>query len=122
MSVKHFPADTSMDYKTFLNDNKIDGELYAYLLSMSYGEDKQTVVYKENLPTREQLSKILKISRKTLYTHLEYLKEKGYIIEESKKYIIPKVEKMYFKIPQETIDFLRNVVKEPVIKTYIYLG
>ena len=123
MSIKHFPADTSMDYKTFLNDNKIDGELYAYLLSMSYGENGRTVVYKNNLPSQEQLGKILKISRKTLYNHMKYLKDKGYIIEEEKgKYCIPKVEDMYFKIPQETIKFLQDTVKEPVIKTFIYLG
>lgn len=122
MSIKHFPADTSMEYKTFLNDNKIDGELYGYLLSMSYGEENRTVVYKSNLPTQEKLAEILKISRKTLYTHMKYLKEKGYIIEEKDKYYIPKIENMYFKIPQETIHFLQDTVKEPVIKTFIYLG
>lgn len=122
MSIKHFPADTSMEYKTFLNDNKIDGELYGYLLSMSYGEEGRTVVYKSNLPTREKLGEILKISRKTLYTHMKYLKEKGYIVEEKDKYYIPKIENMYFKIPQETIHFLQDTVKEPVIKTFIYLG
>lgn len=28
---KRFPADTGLDYLTFLNDKNIDGELYAYL-------------------------------------------------------------------------------------------
>lgn len=53
---KHFPADTSLDYETFLNDSKVDGELYAYLLSQSYGDKKsgETVVYKANLPSQEK--------------------------------------------------------------------
>ncbi len=33
--MKKFPSDTSMEYLTFLNDSKINGELYAYLLSKS---------------------------------------------------------------------------------------
>ena len=28
---KRFPADTSLDYPTFLNDKKIDETLYSYL-------------------------------------------------------------------------------------------
>lgn len=32
---KSFPANRTMDIKTFLNDPKIDSELYAYLLSLS---------------------------------------------------------------------------------------
>ena len=35
---KHFPSDTTMEIKTFLNDPKVDGELYALLLSLSKGE------------------------------------------------------------------------------------
>lgn len=30
---KHFPADTTLEIKTFLNDSKVDAELYGYLLS-----------------------------------------------------------------------------------------
>lgn len=123
---KHFPADTSLDYSTFLNDSKIDAELYNYFLSLSYGDEKikQTIVYKENLPSQETIGTILHISRRTVINHLKYLKEKGYIAEsdDKKYYILPKVEKMYFKIPQDTICFLRDTVKDPVIKAYIYLG
>jgi len=32
---KHFPADTSMEVSTFLNNKNIDGRLYAYLQSKS---------------------------------------------------------------------------------------
>lgn len=131
MSIKHFPADTTMkkDEKgelmlTFLNDPKIDGELYNYLMSMSYGEDGITVVYKNNLPSQEGIAEILKVSRRTIVNHMKYLKEKGYLIDDNKnkRYILPKVENMYFQIPQETTKFLRDTVREPVIKTFIYLG
>lgn len=126
MSIKHFPADTSLEYKTFLNDPKMDGELYNYLLSMSYGERETglTVVYKNNLPSQEKIGNILRLSRRTVINHLNYLKEQGYVIDdvENKKYILPQVEKMFFKVPQETITFLRDTVKDPVVKTYIYLG
>lgn len=123
---KHFPADTSLDYETFLNDSKIDGELYAYLLSQSYGdkESGETVVYKANLPSQEKIGQLLGVSRRTIVNHLKYLKDKEYIIDDikNKLYILPKKEKMYFKVPQDTIDFIRDVVKDPVYKTYIYLG
>ena len=39
---KRFPADTSLDKMTFLNNKHINGELYAYLQSLS------TVRYNQN--------------------------------------------------------------------------
>lgn len=128
-NIKHFPANTSLNIKedgtlelTFLNDPKIDGELYNYFLSMSYGEEGETVVYKDNLPNQETIGNILKISRRTVINHLKYLKDRGYVIDKGKKYVLPKVENMYFKVPQDTTKFLRDTVREPVIKTYVYLG
>ena len=35
MEEKRFPANTQMDVLTFLNDKQINGELYAYLQSIS---------------------------------------------------------------------------------------
>jgi len=32
---KHFPANTSLEMETFLNNKNIDGRLYAYLQSKS---------------------------------------------------------------------------------------
>lgn len=37
---KRFPSDTTMENKTFLNDPRVDSELYAYLMSMSYGSEE----------------------------------------------------------------------------------
>lgn len=39
---KTFPADCSLDIKTFLNDAKMDGELYSYLLTLSKGIKDKT--------------------------------------------------------------------------------
>lgn len=128
---KSFPADTSLNtdeegnlIKTFLNDPKADAELYAYLLSMSIGQDGETRVYKNNLPTQTLIATdILHYkSRRTVINHLNYLKEQKYVIDKDEYYLLPNKEKMYFKIPQELLTFFLTTVKEPVIKTYIYLG
>lgn len=47
---KSFPANKELDIKTFLNDPKIDGELYAYLLALSKGVQGRTVLNKKDLP------------------------------------------------------------------------
>lgn len=130
---KSFPADTSLNkdaegnlIKTFLNDPKADAELYAYLLSKSKGdkEKKETIVYKNTLPSQSFIAtEILHYkSRRTVINHLNYLKEQKYVIDEGEYYILPNKEKMYFKIPQDLLTFFLTTVKEPVIKTYIYLG
>ena len=36
LTQKRIPADTSLEILTFLNDKNIDGELYAYMQSLSY--------------------------------------------------------------------------------------
>lgn len=128
--LKNFPADTSLEYDennklklTFLNDSKVDGELYAYLLSLSIGEDKETRVYKEFIPSMATIVKdVLRCkSRQTGYNHFNYLLEKGYLKDEGEYYVFKK-EKVYFNMSKELVDFFLEVVKEPVIKVYIYLG
>lgn len=123
-----------MEIKTFLNDPKVDGELYALLLSLSKGEkdkkeDKgETRTYKSDIPSQTEIAKIISpspdkiLTRQTISAHFKYLLSKGYLIEKKDYYILPKVEKMYFKIPLDTLEFLLYSVKEGVIKTYIYLG
>lgn len=117
-----------MEIKTFLNDPKVDGELYALLLSLSKGEEGETRTYKSNIPSQTEIAKIISpspdkiLTRQTISTHFKYLLSKGYLIEKKDYYILPKVEKMYFKIPLDTLEFLLYSVKEGVIKTYIYLG
>lgn len=123
---KRFPADTTDEEITFLNDGKIDAELYAYLQSLSYPdpETKETRVDKSRLPGQDYIAEeILKCkSRNTVGNHLRYLKDTGFIIDEGKYYVLPDREKMFFKMPLELLNYFIDVVKQPVLKTYIYLG
>lgn len=119
---KTFPANTVLDMKTFLNDSKVNGELYAYLLSMSVGEEEETRVYKNNLPNQSEIAKLLRISTRTLTRHITYLINTGYVKITNKYYTIPNIEKIYFTIPLDTVKFLIHTAKDTVIKAYIYLG
>ncbi len=126
---KHFPADTRMEVLTFLNDKEIDGRLYGYLQSKSMpvllpsGDQYQTRVDKYELGTQAKLCEAVKIkSPKTLRKHLGYLIEKGYVIDAGAYYVLPRKQNMYLNIPLNTLRFIQNVIKEDVIKIYIYLG
>lgn len=121
---KRFPADTTLKEQTFLNNKKINGELYALLMSYSYPDNqKRTVVMKKSLPTQAMLCLQLGIkSPKTYRAHLQYLITLGYVIDESDKYFIPQAEDIFFNIPLETVKYLNDTMKEQVIKIYIYLG
>ena len=127
---KRFPADTTLASQTFLNDKKINGELYAFLQSLSVYEviDKgsnqfYTYVLKSSMPTQADICDILGIkSPKTLRNHLAYLIEQKYVIEKKDRYELPEMEDIYFLIPLTTIQYLKDNCKEHVFKIYIYLG
>lgn len=130
MEQKRFPADTVLSYQTFLNDKKINGELYALMQRYSKYEvldkDKnkfRTYVMKKDLPSQKVIMEALDIkSPKTLKAHINYLLEQGYIVEGDKYYDLPEKEDIYFLIPLETLQYLNDNCKEHVIKIYIYLG
>ena len=137
MEQKRFPADTTLDFSTFLNDKKINGELYAILQGLSdyLVIDKKlnlysTYVLKSKMPTQTDLCKKLGIkSPKTLRQHLQYLIEQHYIVpggtdEDDKDvaYYLPEMENIYFLIPADTLKYLNNNCREHVIKIYVYLG
>ena len=133
MEQKRFPADTTLDFSTFLNDKKINGELYAILQGLSDYTviDKKlnqysTYVLKSKMPTQTILCKKLGIkSPKTLREHLKYLVDQHYIVPGEDKdvaYYLPEMENIYFLIPETTLKYLNNNCKEHVIKIYIYLG
>lgn len=134
MEQKRFPADTILDYQTFLNDKKINGELYALLQRYSRYEviDKKnnifrTYVLKKELPSQKVMSELLGISSpKTLKAHFDYLISKGYVVEtkigKDIAYDLPEKENIYLLIPLETLQYLNDNCREHVIKIYIYLG
>jgi hypothetical protein len=127
---KRFPADTTLATDTFLNNKKINGELYAFLQQFSdyeviNKEDNSflTYVMKKNIPKQNVICNNLGIkSPKTLRTHLNYLIETGYIIDDDARYILPEMESIYFLIPLKTLKYLNDNCKEHVIKIYVYLG
>lgn len=128
MVEKRFPATVTIDddVTTFLHDKKINAELYAYLQSKSYPDDnKRTIVKKSDLDKQDEICKIIGIrSRSTLRSHLLYLIEVGYVVDEkdAKQYYLPDLEQIYLLIPLDTLHFIQDTVKEAVYKVYIYLG
>lgn len=120
---KRFPANTTLEIPTFLNGKKVDGELYAYLQSISIHDEGITYVLKKNMPTQEKICKIIKVkSPKTLRTHMQDLKDRKLIVDEEDRYILPPQEDIYFLIPLKTLRFLMDNCKDHVMKIYVYLG
>ena len=62
------------------------------------------------------------MTRQTVANHLKALIKEDYVIDKDTYYLLPKIEKIYFKIPLDTLQYLLDTVKDGVIKTYIYLG
>lgn len=123
MTQKRFPANTTLQQQTFLNDKKINGELYGLLQGLSEHDDTGTYVLKKKLPTQTKICEIIGIkSPKTLRVHLKYLIEQGYVVEEKDKYYLPLSEDIYLLIPLDTVNYLNDNCKEHVYKIYIYLG
>ena len=127
---KRIPANTSLEELTFLNDKKVNGELYALLQGLSDYQviDQENNIFKTYVPKSKMLKqsemcRILGISSpKTLRAHLTYLMEQGYVIKEGDDYVLPEMENIYFLIPLQTLNYLRDNCKEHVIKIYVYLG
>ena len=121
-----------MNNLTFLNDKKLNGELYAILQSVSNyriinkGQNTfETFINKKNMPTQTEMCRRLGIkSPKTLRKQFEYMKEQSYIIpgEGDIVYYLPEMEDIYSLLPTETINYLVDSCKPHVIKLYIYLG
>ena len=117
-----------MNTDTFLNDKKVDGELYAYYQSISekelYEGGYRTIVRKSSIPNQQEICNKIGIkSPKTLRTRLEYLIKKGFIqVLENGDYWLENKEDIYFLIPLKTIQYLRDNCKEHVFKIYVYLG
>lgn len=124
---KSFPADTALEELTFLNNKRIDAEIYTYFQRCSYPKRNKIIAYKKDLGTQNEICEILRdygaqMSLATYKRHLNYLIEQGYIIEEKDYYILPNKEQVYLLLPLETLKFIQDTLKTPVIKTYIYLG
>lgn len=126
MVKKRFPTDVSEMRNTFLNDKEIDGELYAYLQSISYKDtidgENVTLVNKRDIDKKFIGDAVLGKSARTVTRHMDILIEKGYLVEKQFDYWLPNLEDTYLLIPIETMHFLIDTLKENVIKVYLYLG
>ena len=127
---KRFSTDVSLDYTTFLNDKKISGEIYAYLLAKSIVETqpdgtKRTLCPKEAV-NKTQLAddKVFgDITRQTIGNRINKLAERGYITIDNKKgYYLNIPTQRYKDIPIETLEYLITIFKAPVIRVYLFLG
>lgn len=126
---KSFPANPKLDIQTFLNDPKINAELYGYLLVLSKGAKTQdgkgiTYIDDKEFPSASNLSKKLGKCRQTISKHLEYLKERQYLQRDeiNHQWIILNPEKFYYNIPTDTLAYLLDTVQNNVLKVYVYLG
>lgn len=123
MIQKRFPANVTMREATFLNNKKIDGELYAYLQAKTIAEDGVTVLYKKDLPPQYVICQQLGIKdARTYKAHLKYLLDYNYVIDDGDRFIFPNQEDVYLLLPLETLRLLCDTLTPMVIKIYIYLG
>lgn len=134
--IKKYPADTTLDRPTFLNDKKIDGDLYTVLLDLAdfkFIDERLDIVpeiylSKKKMPTKKALATTLGIkSTATITTKLNYLIEKHYLVQDEDPesdvlyYFDFSLEKSFLKVPNETITFLKDNCQKHVTKIYIYL-
>lgn len=123
MIQKRFPANVTTKEVTFLNNKRVDAELYAYLQSLSIAEDNQTVLYKSELPAQYMICSKLGIKdARTYKSHLKYLIDTQYVVDCGDRYILPNQENVYLLLPLETLRFICDTLTPFVIKIYIYLG
>lgn len=125
---KRFPANTTLEELTFLNNKKIDAELYAYLQLRSYPVEGETVVFKRDLGTQKEICEAIKdnqgktITTKTYRAHLKYLIICGYVIDVLDRYVLPPKESIYCLLPMDTVSFMQKALSVASLKVYIYLG
>lgn len=116
-----FPAELSTKEKIFLNDDKVDANLYGYLqIKSEINSKEEAVVKKYNLPTQVEICHSLGIkSPKTLRVRLNYLMQAGYVEDREDEYYLPTQESI-IRIPSRIVSKLIN--EKHLLKVYIYLA
>lgn len=109
--------------KTFLQERNCNDRIYAYLLLQSKmnPNGRETHRYVEKM-SNIQIADALHINNHTVGTRIKDLKQRGYIIQEGKYYLVPKPD-YYTLIPKNTLDFLLYYLGEQdkIIKLYVIL-
>lgn len=123
MTQKRFPADTTLEELTFLNNKRIDAEIYTYFQCCSYPKKNKTIAYKKDLGTQSEICEILRdygaqLSLATYKRHLNYLIEQGYIIEEKDYYVLPSL----FAIAARDFKIYIGYIKDSCYKNLYIFG
>lgn len=75
------------------------------------------------MPTQAEICRNLGMkSPKTLRAHLNYLISTGYVEDRGEEYCLPDKEGIFTFLPLSTIKFLKDCLKDQVVKIYLYLG
>ena len=122
MQMIKFPSDINDTNKTFIQNKRINDNLYGLLLLYAKEINNQYVIFKNDLPSQNTICESLNICRTTLNTHLNYLTDNNYLIQQDDKYIINNPEKTYFEIPYDTLSQLIGSKTNYIIKIFIYFG
>lgn len=119
-STRQFPSDNETLADQFFMDL-----LYSYLQAESswsgvVGEPRY--ISKKDID-KDYLYKLFKIGKTTYYNRVKALREKGYIVEEPTRYVLPILEPgRFYLITKEVMTYLINTSNENVIKIYTILG
>lgn len=122
MQMIKFPSDINDTNNTFIQNKRINDNLYGLLLLYAKEINNQYVIFKNDLPSQNTICESLNICRTTLNTHLNYLTDNNYLIQQDDKYIINNPEKTYFEIPYDTLSQLIDSKINYIIKIFIYFG
>lgn len=117
---RQFPAD-----RETLQDQFFMDLLYSYFQAKSLWTTKPgdpRYLLKRNVD-KEEIYQLLGIGKTTYYARLKVLKEKGFIIEDSKKYILPVLPAgKFYLIPKDLLLYFINTSNENLVKVYTILG
>ena len=111
----------------FLYNKNIDALIYTYFLDNSYPitndqGQKQTRVWKSQIPNQDEIAKICRMSKSTYCRKLKVLKDEGFIVDYDQYYLIRNPQPSYIRIPLQTLKFFIDTCNSNVIKTYLYLA
>ena len=70
MQMIKFPSDINDTNKTFIQNKRINDNLYGLLLLYAKEINNQYVIFKNDLPSQNTICESLNICRTTLNTHL----------------------------------------------------
>ncbi len=114
-----FPLD-----KEFIKDKKISDLLYTWLYYNSFYNKKWNTRYIEKaIINITKLSKLLKISRSTVYNYIDNLLSIGYLKENEdfESYVLEDISESYILVDSDIMEKLMDTEEKNIIKCYCIL-